>query len=282
MRFLLDKIKNRRLKIITFCLFPYVVCTFTAVIITLINREDAITFSELLREIIHLNIGVLAHEVAWLLSSSVFKWEFKPIIKGVWKQSLLGFFLTYLTILFFNDTNSFNPLFPVFLFFEVGAICIIVQAFLFVTKFYNTIYKLQYNEDYHFEKTSRQLDQIRTENEEKPDRFLMLRDNERIEKINTKMVSHIIVEDHYCTVIYKKDETWEQWTLYEKLKNFEKEHPNDLIRINRSTLVNPIRVGKIEKTEGKYWVNMSDKEESRFPLSPSQKHLLEDLIPIIT
>jgi hypothetical protein len=282
MRFLLDKLKKRRLKIITFCLFPYAVCTFTAVIITLISKEDDISFSVLLREIIYLNIGVLAHQVAWQLSSSVFKWEFKPIIKGVWKQSLLGFFLTYLAILLFHDTKSFSPLFPVFLFFEVGAICIIVQAFLFVTKFYNTIYKLQYNEDYHFEKTSRQLDQIRTKNEEKPDRFLMLKANERIEKINTKMVSHITVEDHYCTVVYKKDDTWEQWTLYEKLKNFEEEHSNDLIRINRSTLVNPIRVGKIEKAEGKYWVNMTDKNASRFPLSSSQKHLLEELIPIIT
>ena len=50
--------------------------------------------------------------------------------------------------------------------------------------------------------------------------FLKLESNEKIEKINLSLISHIKVEDHYCTVVYYKDNEWRHSTLYGKLKNF--------------------------------------------------------------
>ena len=119
-----------------------------------------------------------------------------------------------------------------------------VHTFLFQFKFYAISNKLSSSGD-------QDSDSEASVAEEE---FIPLNFDERIEKVNLSMVSHIKVEDHYCTVVYLKQNEWLQWTVYGKLKTFEEAYPTRLIRINRSVLVNPDMVAKVGKSGGKHLI----------------------------
>ena len=157
--------------------------------------------------------------------------------------------------------------------FQVLAICLIVHTFLFQFRFYMATYDL----------SGVGQQPLRTDGEEtqKSENFIALNYNERIEKVNLDCVSHIKVEDHYCTVIYLKENKWQQWTVYGKLKTFEEEYPTRLIRINRSVLANPQMVMKVEKSGGKHLIYLKGESTSPYILSSAQKHLLDHLIPVV-
>jgi len=209
--------------------------------------------------IFRINVGAFANIFAYFISIRVFKWDTENSFRGIWKQASIGCFFTFLAM-FFTNKDVTTPTSILFLAISVIIITIIVYVFLFQFGFF-----------------SRPLNTTSLP----PVDYLFLKDSERVEKIDIRQVSFIKVEDHYCTVVYQKEQEWQEWTVYEKLKNFEEKHQASLVRINRSTLVNPQWVEKIEKNKGKHLIHMKCKNSASFPLSSSQQHLLDHLIPVI-
>lgn len=264
-------------KLIIFLLTPIIICSIIGFFLGIITNgrfPQYNVFETILFWVISLNPGVIAHEIAWLLGHNVFKWKMSPNVRGTWKQNSLGLLLTFVFVLIITYGEIENVASLFLQFFQVAAICIIIYVFLFQFKFYHTVEELFYKKEKLHDET--------LSIKEEPSDFLRLKNNERIEKINLNQISHIIVEDHYCTVVYYKDKEWQKCVLYEKLTNFEQKYPSYLLRINRSTLVNPKMVKKLKKIEGKYYISMKANPESPFPLSPSQKHHLDKLVPKIT
>ena len=256
-----------------FYLTPFVVCTAVAIIIFILDGLEKFRWAHLLKRIFDLNIGVIAHEFVWFFGIYVLKWKMKPTIKGTWKFSLLGFLLTYIFVIVFSKPFVFEFFYLSKILAEVAAICLIVQVFLFQVGFYKR------TDQFHNKQNN--SDEINVETNQNSS-ILILKSNDKIEKIDINIVSHILVQDHYCTVYYQKENGWEQWTVYEKLKNYENQFKDFLIKINRSTLVNPNLVDKIEKSEGKYSIYMKGEPDRSINLSSSQKHLVENLIPVIS
>ena len=253
---------------------PFVVCTVVAVVIVIVGGLSSFSWSNLLLRVAHLYTGVIAHDLAWLLGIVWFQWDMRPTIRGTWKFSVLGFVLTYILLAIFIRLFRMEMLSLIRLLIEVATICFVVQVFLFQFGFYRYIYRLLKEHGLSETKASGW--------ENRKEQLLTLRSNDRIEKVSIDTVSHISVRDHYCTVFFQKENRWEQRMVYEKLKNYESRFKNHLVKINRSTLVNPSMVGKIEKSAGKYWVFMKGELDSPISLSVSQKHLLDNLIPIVS
>ena len=255
---------------------PELICTLVGTIVGIIKYgdvSDASLLDCIVEWVIFLNAGAVAHQLAWLLALKGFKWETGPTFKGIWRQTAMGVLLTLIFVFLLNIKEMDNPesLFRMVL--QVMAICVIVHIFMFQFGFYAFTYRL-----FHPEMAGKTVD---VESEGGLD-FIPLNYNERIEKVDLTCVSYIKVEDHYCTVLYQKDSDWLQWTVYEKLKTFEEQYSHRLIRVNRSTLVNPDMVEKVEKSGGKHMIFMKGDSQSSFPLSSTQKHLLERLIPVIS
>ncbi|MBU2647074.1 LytTR family transcriptional regulator [bacterium] len=272
MRFAVFKTKQGLLQLVA----PELVCTFIGVIIGVITYGDdpAVGPAQNISQwVIYLNAGAVAHQLAWLLTLKVFRWETASTLKGIWKPTAMGVLITFLFILLLNIDDDLSLNSVLLMFSQIVAICIIVHVFLFQFKFYSFSNAL-------FNPEKGVLSDDNSPGNGKD--TLLLTVEERIEKVDLKMISHIKVEDHYCTVVYLKDTEWRQWIVYEKLKTFEQQYPQRLLRINRSTLVNPEMVVKVEKTGGKHLITMKGTPTTPFPLTPSQKHLLDHLIPIIT
>lgn len=273
MRFNFTKHKRQ----FAFLLAPYIICAIVGIFIGIITNEKFPQYSiveNILIWMINLIPGVMAHQMAFFWGYYVFEWKFSPTVRGTWKQNLLGIFLTFLLVLIVSPEEIKGAVSLFRLFFQVAGICIIIYLFLFLFKFYHTAEKI-------FSETLTTEDETK-KNGEEPSDFLKLESNEKIEKINLNLISHITVKDHYCTVVYYKDNEWRHSTLYGKLKNFEQKYAYYLLRINRSTLVNPKMVEKIEKIDGKYFLSMKADYEPPFPISSSQKHHLNKLVPEIS
>ena len=208
--------------------------------------------------IFRINVGAICNITAFLTVEWLFKWEKKNSFQGIWRQASLGVFLTFLAMLFTNKDVR-DPVSALFLLLAVLIIAVIVYVFLFQVGF--------------FKRLDETLSPVTD--------YLTLKENDRIQKIALQSVSFIKVEDHYCTIVYKQENEWRDWTLYGKLKTFEEKYKDSFLRINRSTLINPNWVEKIAKIKGKYLVYMKDKDSSAFPLSPSQEHLIDQLVPVV-
>lgn len=248
-------------------LIPFAVCAIVAIIITVLNKNS--NFIDFLYRVLDLSCGVVAHEIAWALGLYVFKWKMAPTIKGTLRFSLLGYLFTLLYAVLSSDSISLELIYLVKVSFRVAVICFLVQVFLFQFGFYKKLHKQR-------NKSEEENHQYNVES------LLTLKSNEKIERISIAVVSHIYVQDHYCTIVYQKDNQWEQSTVYEKLKNYESQFDSHLIKINRSTLVNPEMVQKIEKKEGKFNISMKGSEDATFVLSNSLKHLVDDLVPVVS
>ncbi|NQU64833.1 MAG: LytTR family transcriptional regulator [SAR324 cluster bacterium] len=253
----LDRLKDTT----RYILVPLLMCTLIGGFIGIITNIDS-SRDKLLTDIgvwvFRINVGAMCNITAFLAGQWVFKWETKNSFQGIWRQAAIGYFLTFLAMFFTNDDIT-DLISVLFLAVSVLIIAIIVYVFLFQVGF--------------FKRLDQSLSTVTD--------FLTLKENDRIEKIAVGSVSFIKVEDHYCTVVYQQENEWKEWTLHGKLKNFEEEYKNSFLRINRSTLVNPKWVEKVEKTKGKHVIYMKHKDKHPFPLSPSQEHLLDQLIPII-
>ena len=255
-------------------LAPFAICTIVAVIIVITKGLDNFSWLELLRKVFHLNIGVIAHELVWFVGPLLIKWDMQPTIRGTWKFSVSGFALTYILVVIFVAPLDWEVFSLFKLFVEVAAVCIVVQVFLFQFGFYHYVYRLE-NEN-----STKETAPSALKNQAAP--LLTLKSNDRIEKVNIHAVSHITVQDHYCTVFFQSDNEWEQRTVYERLRNYENRFQDYLVKVNRSTLVNPNMVRKIEKSNGKFVVLMKGEPELPISLSASQKHRLDNLIPIVS
>jgi hypothetical protein len=262
---------------------PEVVCTLVGVIIGIITYRDQVAASSTLTAnlvdwIININAGAVAHQLSWLIVIKSFKtrtWEEPSTFRAIWKPTLLGMVLTFVFVFLLNKGYTLSRETIVMMFFQVVAICFIVHVFLFQFKFYDISNKLL-GLEYGVAVNPGTAGQT-----EKNEDFLPLTVNERIVKVNLDLVSHIKVEDHYCTVVYLQDSGWRQWTVYGKLTTFENDYPSRLIRINRSVLVNPNQVIKVEKSAGKHLITMKGEPAVPYPLSSNQKHLLDRIVPQI-
>ncbi|MBT4090432.1 MAG: LytTR family transcriptional regulator [Deltaproteobacteria bacterium] len=244
-----------------YILVPLLVSTLIGGFIGFITNVDSSQDKLLLDMgvwIFRINVGAIGHVTAFLIGRWLFKWETDNSYGSVWKQASIGCFLTFLAMLFTNKDIT-KPISVLFLAVAVVGITIIVYVFLFQVGFF------------------KRLDDTLSPLTD----FLTLKENDRIAKIAVQSVSLIKVEDHYCTVIYQQENEWKEWTLYGKLKSFEEKYKDSFLRINRSTLVNPQWVEKVEKIKGKYQIHMKQKDNQPFPLSPSQEHLFDQLIPKI-
>ncbi len=255
---------------------PELVCTLVGVIIAVIKFGDDPDVSLLessFEWVVFLNAGAVAHQLTWLLALKGFKWESSATFRGIWRQTAMGVLLTFVFVYLLNIDQNLGAEGVFRMFLQVVVICVIVHIFLFQFKFYAFTQRL-YNPENVEEATKSDL--------AVEEDFIPLNYDERIEKVDLKWVSYIKVEDHYCTVLYQKGAEWLDWTVYEKLKTFEEQYSHRLIRVNRSTLVNPQMVEKVERAGGKHLITMKGDPDSSFPLSSSQKHLLEKLIPVIS
>ncbi len=251
-----------RLKAATrYILMPLLMCTliggFIGFIINTNSSPDKLLF-DISIWIFRINVGAICNITAFLSTRWLLKWETKSNFRSIWRQASIGCFLTFLAMLF-TDKDVKEPLSVLFLLIVVLIITIIVYVFLFQVGF--------------FKRLDETLSPITD--------YLTLKENDRIQKIALQSVSFIKVEDHYCTVVYQHENEWKEWTLYGKLKNFEEQYKDSFLRINRSTLINPKWVEKIEKTKGKYLIYMKYYDNSAFPLSPSQEHLVDQLVPVV-
>lgn len=253
---------------------PELVSTLVGIIIGVIKYGDdpAMTMTQSVLEwVIFLNTGAVAHQISWLLTIKVFRWKTSSTLRGIWKPTLGGVLLTFafVYLLHIDENPAAADVRQIFI--QVVAVCVIVHIFLFQFNFYafsDRLFRPKENEE--------------CSSDPEPEKdYLSLKIDDRIEKVELSCVSYIKVEDHYCTVIYRKESEWLQWTVYENLKTFEEQYAHRLIRINRSTLVNPDMVERVEKTAGKHLVTMKGDPGSSFSLSSSQKHILDSLIPVI-
>ncbi len=275
--------KSQLKRLLLVGLGPEAVCTLVGVIIGIITYRDETAairpFSEhLVKWIFRVNAGAVAHQLAWLIVLRSLKlevWDEPVNLKTIWKPTVLGVFLTFVFIFLLNKGYELPIDAIIMMFVQVVAICIVVHIFLFQFGFYS-----RYST---FRNSKNKVDRPSTlsSNSSNSEGFISLNFNERIEKVNLDQVSHIKVEDHYCTVVYLKENSWQQWTVYGKLKTYEKEYSNRLLRLNRSVLANPDMVAKIEKNSGKHMVTMKGDPEAPFTLSSSQKHLLDHLVPVV-
>ena len=83
------------------------------------------------------------------------------------------------------------------------------------------------------------------------DQFLLIEENGQTTPVPLDSVSHIRVTDHYCTIFYERENNWRNWMIIERLKTFEKRYNGLLVRLNRSTLINPDRIDKIQLLQRK-------------------------------
>ncbi len=83
------------------------------------------------------------------------------------------------------------------------------------------------------------------------DQFLLIEENGTTTPVPFDCISHIRVADHYCTIFYERDNSWRNWMIIERLKTFEKRYNGLLVRLNRSTLINPARIDKIQLLQRK-------------------------------
>lgn len=113
----------------------------------------------------------------------------------------------------------------------------------------------------------------------KPDEEYMIMEEEgKSLTIHPDQVSHIKVTDHYCTIVYRADEVWKSCMLLDSLKSFEERYPGRFLSINRSTLINPHWIEKIQLHQRK--IIMEGDSETTFTISQSRvENLKEHLSP---
>ncbi|MBU2510058.1 LytTR family transcriptional regulator [bacterium] len=275
--------KTRR--IIIQILAPEFFCTIIGVIVGIVTFDKGSNRDFLYNLgfwIVNVNAGAVAHQISWLFFLSFFRQENREslvTIKKIWKPTVPGILLTFVFVFFLNEGYSLSPEAVLVMLIQVIAICIVVHVFLFQFKFYKAINELKQPEAQAPGSSESSADPSLLHKE--VEEFLSLTIDERIEKVDLRLVSHIKVEDHYCTVIYFNNEECKQWTVYSKLKSFEDQYPTRLVRINRSVLANPDMVEKVEKSNGKYLITMKGDPDIPFSLSASQKHLLDKLVPVV-
>ena len=274
---------NQRVKrLLVLGIAPELVSTFVGIIIGIVTYHEEIAATRslthnLVEWIININAGAVAHQLAWLL---LIKLGYQQPIEGVaslrsiWKPTGLGTILTFVFVFLINQGWQLPREVIVMMFFQVIAICVIVHIFLFQFRFYSTQHRLMQPE-------SGEIPPPGEEAIDSSDDFIALNIDERIEKVKLDQVSHIKVEDHYCTIVYVKENTWQQWTVYGKLKTYEEQYGDHLLRINRSVLANPRMVARVERVSGKHHITLKGEPEQSFTLSASQKHLLDHLIPTV-
>ena len=105
--------------------------------------------------------------------------------------------------------------------------------------------------------------------ENQKEKYLLIEDKGKSQTIELKDVSHIRVTDHYCTIVYLQENQWKSWMIMERLKTFEVRYNRLLLKINRSTLINPERIDKIQLLQRK----LTMQGEPDFLLTISQSSL---------
>ncbi len=83
------------------------------------------------------------------------------------------------------------------------------------------------------------------------DHFFLVEEDGNTTTIPFDRISHIRVTDHYCTIFYKQNNNWKNWMIIERLKTFEKRYDGLLVRLNRSTLINPDHIDKVQLIQRK-------------------------------
>lgn len=90
-----------------------------------------------------------------------------------------------------------------------------------------------------------------TPDEPHAEQYLLIENNGESSTIPITDISHISVSDHYCSIYYLKDNQWTSWMIMERLKTFEERYQGFLLRINRSTLINPSRIKTVQFVQRK-------------------------------
>ncbi len=108
-------------------------------------------------------------------------------------------------------------------------------------------------------------------------RFISIGDGPDSKTVAMGDISHIEVQNHFTTVTYKSGSGWKQWGAYTPLADFENQCPF-LLRINRSTLIHPEHIAKLEKAGRQYQVQMNGAPDQLLLVSRSRNDLVRQLL----
>jgi len=215
-------------------------------------------------------IGYVIHEVTFLVFM-VFGWFPKrKTLKGlmpVFSTAFLGIY--FCALLRWNPEHS-GLEWALLLFTVCAAVCAVIQAFLMPTLVYD-----------HLIERSQQvrLGMLRRgANRTQPNYVLLTEEDGTPLKVLVANISVISVSDHYLDFVFEHQGTFERHTVHGRLKDYEESMAGRLLKINRSTLINPKYIQEYKESEGKGIFLMKGSPEDPFGLSISRKTEILNLL----
>ncbi len=217
-------------------------------------------------------IGFL-HVGAWILGTKVLGWKIKPGFRGKLKFIILGFVFTYLFILDKNSLTYAPSQFKILIFVKVLAVSVAVQLALYLLKVYDSIDNILFSRT----QPSPSSNQTREERQV----FFEFSESGKIKRVDVRLLMYVRVFDHVCVFYYLDGQQRKEWSESVSLTSIEKKYSTHLLRINRSTLVNPYYIDGILKQNGRRFVRIKGSDNERFSVSRTHQKKLERLTPEI-
>ena len=211
------------------------------------------------------------------------KWKtvVKLKVSTAWYISLGGFILGFLLLAPFQDyfmplhplqkdrisLDWFTKMFPIWGLF----------TFLFVQQILKSTLAAQHEQLQAInEILAKRLNERPKSGEEFPSQPLVLNVGRQIETINAYDISHITVEEHYCSVFVLENEALRRIEVKLALKETLAQLPVDyFLQIHRSHLVNLTYVRSI-RTSGRSYELLMENSDSVLPVS---RHRLSEVLP---
>jgi len=228
--------------------------------------------------VLELFLGTLIYSGTWLVCWAVFKWKFRAEILKHLHFSFLSVNLIFVAILLLTiyvphdhppPTEAYQTTWfwvAIVLWVQVLCVCILVELFLSVSGFLKIVEKLFNSDDVKEERMD----------EEEPLQNIITFEGDK--KIPSELISHITIENNFCTVVYLEDSDVKSSGTYTNLRYFENQCPDFFLRINRSTLINPTMVMKIEKVQRQYQITMKGDSTHSFLVSRSKSDMVISLM----
>ena len=220
---------------------PFWFVLFLSLVLTLVGlgEVDEVTL-QFVSWLISLSIGTLAHNginLFWLKRGWL---PAKKSLAGLLPMMSAGAGLTVLCLLPFFLSQLHRWQEGVGQVFSILAVCLLIQALIYPTKIYDHLLEL--------------AERQRKERLLSSGEVIEVKEGEEIQLIPLVALSAILVKDHYLHFIHQRGGEWSESLIFGRLKDWEEKLPH-LIRLNRSSLVNPLHSieCKEEKATAQVW-----------------------------